>query len=149
MWKPIGGTGYSVSSMGRVRNDRTGRLLRPMMVGRVGSKRGKVLLCYDGRQEGRMVSHLVAEAFLGPRPEGMLVLHKNDNAEDNRARNLRYGTQKQNVSDAFKNGKRKRLDRISRAAIKRRRAAGERGRDLAREFGVSEQYVCDIHNGRK
>lgn len=34
------------------------------------------------------------------------------------------------------------------AEIGRRRAAGERGSDLAREFGISQQQVCNIHKGR-
>jgi len=33
--------------------------------------------------------------------------------------------------------------------LRRRRLAGERGRDLAVEYGVSEQTVCDIAKGRK
>lgn len=33
--------------------------------------------------------------------------------------------------------------------IRRRRAAGESGRALAAEFGISEQLVCDIFNGRR
>lgn len=32
--------------------------------------------------------------------------------------------------------------------IRARRAAGEGGRELAEEFGISEQQVCDIHKGR-
>jgi DNA-binding XRE family transcriptional regulator len=33
--------------------------------------------------------------------------------------------------------------------IRARRSAGERGRALAAEFGVSEQTVCDISKGRR
>jgi len=33
--------------------------------------------------------------------------------------------------------------------IRRRRAEGERGLDLAAEFGVSPQIVCDIVHGRR
>lgn len=32
--------------------------------------------------------------------------------------------------------------------IRRRRAEGERGKDLAAEYGVSQQAICDIHKGR-
>lgn len=150
MWKLIEGTKgyYAVSSMGQIKNLRTKRILRPMMVGRVGAKRPKVMLCVDGVQHNRMVSHLVAEAFIGPRLDGMLVLHKNDDVVDNRKVNLRYGTHKENVADAYRNGGRPRLARATRAAILRRRLAGERGRDLAVEFKISEQYVCGIYKGR-
>ena len=39
------------------------------------------------------------------------------------------------------------LTEAQAAEIKRRRAAGERGKDLAAEFGVSAQTVCQIHRG--
>ena len=45
------------------------------------------------------VHHLVAEAFIGPRPEGLLVLHENDETFDNRACRLRYGDREENELD--------------------------------------------------
>lgn len=45
------------------------------------------------------VHALVAEAFLGPRPEGALILHRNDDGFDNRAENLRYGDREENEQD--------------------------------------------------
>lgn len=41
------------------------------------------------------------------------------------------------------------LSEAEATAIRERRAAGERGRALAAEFGVSEQLVCDIAKGRR
>ena len=95
-----------------------------------------------------MVSHLVADAFIGPRPLGMLVLHKNDIRDDNRARNLRYGTHKENVADSFRNGGRTRISLEIRRIIRKRRGK-EKGRALALELGVSEQFVCAVYKGRK
>ena len=136
--------------MGKVRNDRTKKILTPMMVGRKGRKRAKVHLCVNGCNTGRMVAHLVAEAFIGPRPVGMLVLHNNGNEQDNRAKNLRYGSYKDNAQDARKHNQTAHLLTLRQVeTIRRRRLKGERGRDLAQEFGVSEQYICDIHKGRK
>lgn len=150
MWKIIPGTPYSVSSAGEVRNDRTGRVLVPMMVGSKNNKRAKVVLCYDGIQQGRMVHHLVAEAFIGPRPDGHVIRHKNDDRTDNRARNLCYGTQSENMADAVRNGKIKAVVPLKvRAQIRKRRAAGEKGRLIAKQLGISEQLVCDIYKGRK
>jgi hypothetical protein len=121
-----------------------------MMVGKHGKKYPKVLLCVDGEQQGVMVHHLVAAAFLGPRPEGALVLHKNDIKADCRVRNLRYGTHADNMADRKRNGDHRRvLTRKQRDRVRRRRAAGETGAALAREYEISEQYVCDIHKGRR
>jgi hypothetical protein len=45
------------------------------------------------------VARLVAEAFSGPAPfEGAVVMHVDENAANNRANNLRWGTQKENLN---------------------------------------------------
>jgi len=46
----------------------------------------------------------VLEAFVGPRPEGQLARHLNDNPQDNRLENLQWGTPAENVQDAITNG---------------------------------------------
>jgi hypothetical protein len=51
-----------------------------------------VALSHEGRSRHRAVADLVATAFLGPRPKGMRVLHKDDDLGNNRADNLRYAT---------------------------------------------------------
>jgi HNH endonuclease len=45
------------------------------------------------------VAHLVCEAFHGPRPSPRaVVMHKDDNPQNNRADNLKWGTQKENLN---------------------------------------------------
>lgn len=45
------------------------------------------------------VHRLVAEAFHGPAPfEGAVVMHIDENAANNRAENLKWGTQKENLN---------------------------------------------------
>lgn len=60
----------------------------------------RVRLC-EGKNGGRnaYVHHLVAEAFLGPRPEGLLVCHLNDQGFDNRVENLTYADRETNEAD--------------------------------------------------
>lgn len=104
--------GYQVTSDGRVRsvtrvvrttnNQRRtyrGRELRP---GRTASGH---LTVACGRGNSRSVHVLVLEAFVGPRPEGMEGLHGNGKSEDNRLKNLRWGTRSENLIDNVKHGK--------------------------------------------
>jgi hypothetical protein len=45
------------------------------------------------------IARLVAEAFHGPAPfPGAVVMHLDENAANNRASNLRWGTQKENLN---------------------------------------------------
>jgi hypothetical protein len=45
------------------------------------------------------VARLVAEAFRGPPPfEGAVAMHLNENAANNRASNIKWGTQKDNLN---------------------------------------------------
>lgn len=54
------------------------------------------------------LSHVwILEAFVGPRPEGAVARHLNDNPGDNRLENLQWGSQSDNMQDAVINGRRK------------------------------------------
>lgn len=57
------------------------------------------------------VHHVVAELFIGPRPEGLLVRHLDDDKENNCVSNLAYGTHYDNSQDAIRNGKTARGER--------------------------------------
>lgn len=46
---------------------------------------------------------MVAEAFHGPRPAGLLVLHHDDDPDHPHAENLRFGTHADNAADAKRN----------------------------------------------
>lgn len=48
----------------------------------------------------RYVHQLIAEAFIGPRPDGYVVDHVNRVKGDNRPSNLRYITQAQNLKNS-------------------------------------------------
>jgi hypothetical protein len=73
------------------------KLLRPD-VGQKGHLR--VTLFVDGISVRRLVHHLVLEAFVGPRPEGMEACHFPDwNPANNSASNLRWDTKQGNWRD--------------------------------------------------
>lgn len=110
---------YQVSNLGHVRSlDRAVRSVNrwgPTLLKRKGQplkllvNQGgylKVLLSKDGKIKNKLVSTLVAAAFIGPRPEGLLTLHTDGNAWNNRVSNLRYGTQADNMRDSMLHGTR-------------------------------------------
>ena len=62
-----------------------------------------------GGGSGPVAVHtLVATAFHGPCPDGMVCLHWDDVPDNNRPVNLRWGTKRQNFDDSVRNGRRKR-----------------------------------------
>lgn len=108
-WRGVRGweTLYAVSNLGRVKRlPRRGygeRILKPyvndknwprMMVGLCNGKRE-----YGGVEAFPHVHKLVLEAFVCPRPAGMVCCHINGNPSDNRLENLRWGTLHDNAAD--------------------------------------------------
>jgi hypothetical protein len=115
-------SGYQASTLGRIQSvDRVITVHNPK-AGRAGRGvprtyqkrlRGKILAIsrddYGYPQVtipgyARVRIHiLVAATYLGPRPAGMLVLHWDDDPDNNRPENLRYGTKSENLYDAVRN----------------------------------------------
>lgn len=50
----------------------------------------------NGKRTNYLFHHLVAEQFIGSRPEGLVIDHIDRNALNNRVENLRYVTQQEN-----------------------------------------------------
>ena len=97
-----------------------------------------------------MLHHRMAYTLrYGEIPEGQVVRHKCDNRLCANPHHLELGRQGDNVRDMFKRrkGKWKKLDLRQAQEIKRRVVAGERGKDLAVEFGVSTSMVSAIKTG--
>ena len=155
LWKPIyvaGSQGvYEVSSLGAVRRIGSERILRPMRTGtrRKGSQRSKVRLSTVPRVD-MDVAHLVLTAFAGPRPVDGCAMHADDDPTNNRIDNLCWGTYKENARDMARKG-RGGIQFVSPQMVREiieRRNAGERGRALAGEYGISEQHVCNLYKRR-
>lgn len=105
IWKYAFKQIYSVSNLGRVKSHRRyrgseDRILIP------GKTRGylRVVFSHDGIKKNIMISDLVAAAFIGPKPKGFQVNHKDTNKANNVPNNLEYVTPKENIHHAFENG---------------------------------------------
>ena len=145
-WRTVN-DGYEVSDHGRVRNRRTGRVLKP---GRA-NKSGHLTVCL-GRGNKRYVHHLVATAFLGKRPRYHEVRHRDGNSGNNFWRNLEWATRGRNSQDK-KHHDGQANYKLSPAQVEeiRFRLAipyHGLGAELAREYGVSDSVISAIKNGR-
>jgi hypothetical protein len=89
---------YEVSSMGRV------RFSKVVYVAHDQRGRKLVHLRVAGKPKTMMVHKLVALAFYGPRPDGMVTRHLDNNIWNNKVSNLAYDTQKANIADEIARG---------------------------------------------
>lgn len=159
LWKFIlGRDDYEVSSLGRVRSYRApggarGLLSEPRLVSPWLARNGYPMVTLAGRPRSkRYVHHLVAEAFLGPRPNGLDVAHWDGTKTNNALANLRYATKAENMADKLRHGTDNRADhakfaKLSKAdvlAIRKRASSGENQSQIARDFGVCQQTVSLI-----
>lgn len=114
IWKPVVGWErfYEVSSHGRIRslprywpNPLTGgesRLGGNLLRSKSSERYVSVVL--NPGSKNRLIHRLVCEAFHGPPPEGKpYVLHFDDDGQNNRADNLRWGNAEDNTKDQFRN----------------------------------------------
>lgn len=102
-WFEIPGyAGYAANRKGEVLTKKT----RNSTLGGNAGRYLKVDVYRDGDEKStlRYVHDLVCRAFHGPPKKGQVVLHKNNKRKDNRPNNLKWGTQQQNVKDAYKDG---------------------------------------------
>lgn len=101
---------YFVSSDGEVYSAKRCKILKPVL-----QKNGylHVTLC-NGLKKQISVHTLVASTFLQPRPLNAVINHKNGEKNDNRACNLEWVTQRENVNHAYHSGLRE-IDEAHRA----------------------------------
>lgn len=99
--KITGFDNYSVSDLGNVRNDVTGRVLK----GSINEWGYKSVKIYDGHCGFKMyrVNRLVAEHFI-PNPEGLKeVNHKDEDKTNNKVTNLEWCSSKSNSNHGTRN----------------------------------------------
>lgn len=98
-WKEIPGFHYSVSNLGRIKNNNTNLLLK----GSLTCGYYKVRLSNNGQFKDIMVNHLVYCIFnnLNKIPKGYVIDHINGIKTDDRLQNLRLITLSENVKEAL------------------------------------------------
>jgi len=159
-WRTVAHGFYEVSNLGRIRRAkpgrgaRVGRILTPTLLP-IGYESVPIL-------KRRLYIHaLVAEAFLGPKPDGCVVDHVDGNKQNNLPSNLEYVSRAENnrracamgllppppihVGEENHNAK---LDATKVREIRLRRTEGEALSALASEFGVSDSTVSSIALGK-
>lgn len=154
-WRPIMVVpGYEVSNFARVRHSEKGTI-KGAPVARNGYR--VVNLWRNNKGRVHTVHSLVAEAFLGPRPEGWSVNHIDGDRLNNLPSNLEYMTLADNSRDQAAAGRAARGERNGHSkltesdvsAIRQRALAGERTCDLAHEFGVGSPIISQIKHGKR
>ena len=113
-WLPVVGYEgiYEVSDHGRVKSlarviiasNGQRRPVRERILKAAPRPRHHLNLHRDGICANRYVHHLVLEAFVGPRPEGMEACHWDDDPDNNNLSNLRWDTHSENSRDKIRNG---------------------------------------------
>jgi hypothetical protein len=108
IWKPVVGYEgiYEVSDAGRVKRvvpaqgqRGTGGILHSWIS---NTGYAMVALCKNGKAKTRSVHSEVAAAFIGPRPKGLDVNHKNGIRSDPRLENLEYLTRAENCQYSYR-----------------------------------------------
>lgn len=150
-WKPIAGReGYEVSNAGQVRWRGRLRKATPDSNGYL-----RVSFWEGGKAVKVAVHIIVAQAFLGPRPEGCVVRHRNGDHTDCSATNLRYGTPVENEADKAEHGTKifgvnhpsNKLTEAQVLAIRARYVPRDPVNGLSalgREFGISTKTAQQI-----
>jgi hypothetical protein len=135
---------YSVSNFGRVRNDKTGRILstRP-------DKKGYARASLQGKEY--KVHRLVAEHFIkNPDPEKFnQVNHIDCNKLNNYIENLEWCDNSHNQIHAYANGLQDKNKKLSDEDIIKIRSEGWNYKEVMMEFGISQSHASAIVNGSK
>lgn len=165
-WLPVRGweASYEVSDRGVVRSrdrfDARGHFRRGLTLAAFRSTGGYIFvnLSEAGRRQKRSVHTLVAEAFHGRRPDGLVCRHLNGDPSDNRADNLAWGTPLENLEDAMNHGTwrvrhgerhpRAKVSEEDVALIRRLVRGGITQASVARQFDIDPSTVSNIVRGR-
>lgn len=160
-WKPVKGfSGYEISSEGRLRSrvyslrlgaaPPEGRILTG---GRDKDGYRRAVLCAGGTRKSLRMAALVAEAFIGERPPGMVLRHLNGVRTDDRVENLAYGTQAENIRDkrahgTWQSGENSGNHKVTQAEVVGIRNDNRPLKEIAISYNIRPCTVSAIQIGR-
>lgn len=159
-WRPWRDGAYEVSDQGRVRRAKSGHctiagfILKPILL-RIGYY--KVSPVINGKNRQTYIHNMIAEVFIGPKPDGYSVNHKDGIKTNNAASNLEYVTHLGNMQHAAatglsaageQHGLHKLTDNKVRA-MRAARRAGESLTSVASRFGVAKSTASQVINARR
>jgi len=152
-WKPVPGWEdlYEVSNIGNIRSLKTQRLRSAYP-----NKKGYMIikLYRDTKAHAYQVHPFVAHCFVGPRPQGLLVNHKNAWKLKNWASNLEYMTSLENTRHAIEAGVYKpgtyhsKLDDHDVVSIRELLNIGLYTTEIASLYHVHNSAISRIKNGK-
>lgn len=147
----LGFSDYSIDTFGNVysyKRKPLGEKLKPY-----NSRDYLIVGLRKNNKHYRLYIHsLVAEVFLGPRPNDTEVCHKNGNAKDNRLTNLKYDTSENNTRDRKPNylkGSKHNQAKLTESdiyEIVRLSESGIKNKDIALRYNLNQNHVSRIIN---
>lgn len=153
---------YEVSEYGNVRRCRAGikgarlgRIMKPYIR---ADGYAMYILRRDNQSYHKKAHQLVAEAFIGPKPFPKAEVCHNDGSRNNdHFSNLRWGTVLENKSDMISHGRsihgekhhNAKIKSVDVATIKEMYKSGVLQKEIGQKFGIHQQQVSRIVNGRR
>lgn len=100
----------------------------------------------DGERTPVTLHRAVMEAFVGPRPAGMEILHADDNKTNCQLSNLSYGTKAKNEADKVARGRSLKGDRSGNAKLTPKEVISIRERRGELQDNLAAEYGCTVSN---
>ena len=146
MWKPIENYKglYLVSSLGRVMNAKTGRILKPQK-----NERGyiKVELCKDGKSKLYSLHRLVLIAFVGYVEGKDQVRHIDGDKSNCELDNLEWSTQAENMKHFFNRNTKRNKRRIRRIRCVETKEVYMNAEDASVKLGYDRSSILRTAQG--